>query len=192
MVADAVAGGINLVQLREKDLPTRPLLELARELRAAIEPRAQLIVNGRADVAVAAGAAGVHLPADGLPSEGARAALGPAAMVGRAVHSAEEARALATEDLDYVQLGTIFDSRSHPQGPTIGVEAVRQAASCGVPVLGIGGITVGNAASVIQAGAHGVAVISAILGQPRPARAARELCEAVQEAWHARALMTGS
>lgn len=185
VAARAAAGGVNLVQLREKDLVTRELLDLARQIRQALDPfGVPLVVNGRADVAFAAGAAGVHLPADGLPVAGVRAALGSRPLAGRSVHSAEEARQAAREDVDYVILGTIFPSMSHAHGPTTGMEAVRAAANGTVPLVGIGGITAGNAGSVIAAGAQGVAVISAILGRDDPEVAARELCEAVRAAWN--------
>jgi thiamine-phosphate pyrophosphorylase len=185
--AEAAAGGVNLVQLREKDLPTRELLDLARKLRAALDPLGvPLIVNGRADVAFAAGAAGVHLPADGLPVAGARAALGTGVLVGRSVHSADEALQIANEDVDYVVLGTMFPSASHVNGPTIGVHAVRAGAGSKAPLVAIGGITAENAGSVIAAGADGVAVISAILGSSDPRAAARELSQAVREAWASR------
>jgi len=187
--AEAAAGGVNLVQLREKDLPTRELLALAVELRLALEPLGvPLVVNGRADVAFASGAAGVHLPADGLLVSGARAALGDAYIVGRSVHSADEARQTAAEAADYLVLGTIFPSRSHVDGPTLGTEGVRAAAGGRIPLIAIGGITPENARSVIAAGADGVAVISAILGSRDPRSAAQELNQAVNEAWSSKAI----
>ncbi len=183
-VAEAAAGGVNLVQLREKELPTRDLLGLAEQLRAALDPLGvPLVINGRADVAFAAGAAGVHLPADGLPVAGARAALGTSFLVGRSVHSAAEALQIGDQHVDYLMLGTIFPSRSHTSGPTIGIEAVRAASAGRVPVVAIGGITPANAASVVAAGADGVAVISAILRSRDPCAAARELSEVVRETW---------
>jgi len=174
VVVEAAIGGVNLVQLREKDLPTRELLGVP------------LVVNSRADVAFAAGAAGVHLPADGLPVAGARAALGGACLVGRSVHSAAEAERAAGNDVDYLILGTIFPSGSHTEGPSIGVDAVRAAAGGLVPLVGIGGITPENAGSVMAAGADGVAVISAILGRDDPRSAASKLAGSVRAAWNAR------
>ena len=187
VVAAAAAGGVNVVQLREKDLPTRELLDLAQRLQAVLQPLGvPLVINGRADVAFVAGAAGVHLPADGLPVVGAREVLGPDRLIGRSVHSAAEAQRAADEDLDYLILGTIFPSGSHPDGETIGVEALRAAETGRVPVIAIGGISAMNAGSVIAAGADGVAVISAILGSGDPQAAARELRAAVSEAWSLR------
>lgn len=183
---EAVEAGVTMVQLREKDLPTRDLLSLATALIDAIGGRADLLVNGRADVAFAARAAGVHLPSDGLPIGGARAAIGRSALLGRSVHSVEEAVALSTEDLDYVELGTIFPSRSHPGVPVLGLDAVRRASVSPLPVLAIGGIDARNAASVVAAGACGVAVISAILGAADPGAAAERLAQAVKDGWAAR------
>jgi thiamine-phosphate pyrophosphorylase len=185
-VAEAVAGGITMVQLREKDLPTRELVDLAVRLRAVVEPPAILLVNGRADIAHAVGADGVHLPSDGLPSDGARAALGASAVIGRSVHSATEALATADEPLSYVELGTIFPSRSHPGGAVVGTREIETAYNCGHPLLAVGGITHQNAGTVIQAGADGVAVISAILAAPNPREAARRLAGAVADAWEHR------
>lgn len=182
-VGEAIAGGINLVQLREKDLSTRALLDLARALRRAIGAQIPLVVNGRADVAFAAEADGVHLPANGLPPAGARAALREGALVGLSVHSATEACRNATAAIDYVELGTIFPSRSHPGGQTIGLAAIRAARNCGLPIVAVGGITPQNAAEVIAAGADGVAVISAILGQADPRSAAARLSESVFAGW---------
>jgi thiamine-phosphate pyrophosphorylase len=184
-VAAAVEGGATMVQLREKDLPTRELLELARALRAIVEPKAKLLVNGRVDIAFAAGAAGVHLPSNGVPPAGARQVLGVDALIGQSVHHVDDLRRaeLASGLVDYVELGTVFPSRSHPGGACLGLEPVQDAAKVGIPVLGVGGITAENAADVIRAGASGVAVISGILGQADPASATTALWHAVQEAW---------
>jgi thiamine-phosphate pyrophosphorylase len=183
MVAEAAAGGVTLVQLREKNLPTRALLALALQLKEALAPYGvPLVVNGRADVAFAAGA-GVHLPADGLGVVGARAALGPEPLVGRSVHSPGEVVDGADAAVDYFVLGTIFPSPSHPGSPTLGLEAIRAVADSAVPVIGIGGINPETAAEVTAAGAAGVAVISSVLADRRPRLAAQRLREAVDEAW---------
>ena len=182
-IVDAVGGGVNMVQVREKDLPTRQLLDLVIRLRDTACDKALLIVNGRPDVAFAAGADGVHLPSDGMLPSQARLSVGPDVLVGRSVHRRDEIEELRAEPIDYVELGTVFPSRSHPGGVTCGLKGVRAAAELGVPVLAIGGITSENAAQVVKAGARGVAVITAILGQPRPREAARRLVDAVYEAW---------
>jgi thiamine-phosphate pyrophosphorylase len=186
MVAEAIRGGINLVQLREKSLPTREILDLALRLRQITADRVRFVINGRADVALAAGADGVHLPSDGMSVEAARQILGEDAVVGQSVHSVEEARHDGGGSADYVELGTIFPSRSHPGGSALGLDPIREAARFGTPVLAVGGITPENIASVIEAGAAGVAVISAILSAPDPRAAAEQLAAAAREAWELR------
>src|SRR5207249_9766999 len=123
----------------------------------------------------AAGAAGVHLPADGLPVAGARAVLGQERLVGRSVHTADEARRGGEEDPDYLILGTIFRSGSHPGGETLGIQAVRDAARGHVLIIGTGAISAMNAASVISAAADGAAVFSALMGANDPGAAACKL-----------------
>ncbi|MBI4213258.1 MAG: thiamine phosphate synthase [Chloroflexi bacterium] len=186
VVSAAVEGGVNLVQLREKDLPTRELLALARRLRDALAGRAPLVINSRADIALAAHTDGVHLPADGLSIEGARAVLGTDALVGQSVHSVEEVARCIGVGADYVELGTVFSSRSHPEGPVIGVDAIRAAATHAIPILAVGGITPENASDLIRAGAAGVAVISAILAAADPRTSAARLADAAMEAWATR------
>ncbi len=192
LVAEAVAGGVTMVQLREKDLPTAELLELALRIRGAIGRDASLIVNERIAVATEVGAEGVHLPSNGLATHLARQVAGGTMLVGRSVHNLPEVARAVGEGVDYVELGTIFPSRSHPGGAIQGLEPIRAAARAGVPVIAVGGITQANAADVIAAGAAGIAVISAILADPDPRSAARRLVDAVQEAWRRRPAATGA
>jgi thiamine-phosphate pyrophosphorylase len=187
VVAEAVDGGVTMVQLREKDLPTRDLLELASRLREVVRPPALLLVNGRADVAFTVQADGVHLPSDGLPIAGARAVLPEGSLIGRSAHRIHEVEQARADGADYVELGTVFASWSHPGGATIGVQGIQAAARIGIPLLAVGGITPENAADVIRAGANGVAVISTVLAAPDPGRAAERLAQAVREAWAERA-----
>lgn len=183
-VTQAVLGGVDLVQLREKDLPNEDLLELASSLLAAVRGRAKLIVNGKAEVALAAGAAGVQLGEDGPPVSEARETLGGGALVGRSVHSVGSAAQAEKKGADFLVVGTMFASRSHPGEPPAGPGLMREiAADSRLPLIGIGGITPANAGEVIEAGASGVAVISNILAAPDPKAAASELKEAVYEAW---------
>jgi len=179
-VAQAVEGGANLVQLREKDLPAGELLALAERLRAVIAGRALFLVNDRLDVALACAADGVHLPERGLPVAAARRLAGDGLIVGRSVHSVAEAVRARDEGADYVQVGSIFASRSHPDQPPAGLgllEAV--AAAVTIPILAVGGITAANVGDVLHAGASGAAVISAILGAPSPREAAHGLAQAM-------------
>jgi thiamine-phosphate pyrophosphorylase len=189
-VVRAAAGGVTMVQLREKDLPTRELLTLAVDLRSALPPSTMLLINGRADIAFAAHAQGVHLPADGLPTGGARQVLGPSAVIGRSAHSAAEAR--AADNVDYVELGTIFPSRSHPGGAVVGTSEIRATRPFAVPVIAVGGITSDNTAAVMQAGASGIAVISAILADRDPRDATRRLNEHVRRGWEQRLQSEGA
>jgi thiamine-phosphate pyrophosphorylase len=185
LVAEAAAGGLGAVQLREKDLPGGDLLHLAEALLRALDDT-PLLVNERVDVALAAGAAGVHLPAAGLPTPAARRLVGPDRLVGRSVHSVEEARQAEAEGADYIILGTIFATPSKPGRAPAGLPLVREVtAAVRLPVIAIGGIDERNAASVIGAGAHGVAVSSAILRAPAPALVVERLAEIVarEGAW---------
>ena len=179
-VAQAVEGGANLVQLREKDLPAADLLALAERLRAVTQDRALLVVNDRLDVALACDAEGVHLPEQGLPVEAARRLAGQGFVIGRSVHSVAEAVRAQEEGADYVQVGAIFASRSHPGQAPAGLGLLETVvAAVSIPILAVGGITAANVGEAMRAGAGGAAVISAILGAPSPREAARDLARAM-------------
>lgn len=179
-VAAAVAGGVDLVQLREKDLPGGRLLTLAAALRDAIGGAALLVVNERVDVAAALPAGGVQLGEEAMPVSAARQILGADALIGRSVHSATGAVAAAEAGADFLVAGTMYASRSHPGEEPAGPELIRRiVAQVDLPVVGIGGIDVDNAPAVLAAGAVGVAVITGILAAPRPGEAARRLKDAI-------------
>jgi len=183
-VAQAVRGGVDLVQLREKDLPGRELLELAESIMAAIGGQAKLIVNERADVALAAGANGVQLGEDGLPVSAARMTLGGEPLIGRSVHSVSAATQAEVDGADFLIVGAMFTSRSHPGENPAGPDLMgRISNKCRLPLIGIGGITPKNASTVIEAGASGVAVITNILAASDPKAAAAQLKEAICQAW---------
>ncbi|HEY5626009.1 MAG TPA: thiamine phosphate synthase [Dehalococcoidia bacterium] len=174
-VAAAVEGGVNAVQLREKDLAPRDLASLAVRLREAIGRRALLIVNGNADVARDVGADGLHLPAD-APFARPDGVM----LVGRSVHSVEAAVQAEREGADYVIAGPVYETASHPGVPAAGVGLVSGVvASVSVPVVAIGGITAARVLDVLSAGACGVAAISAVLGAASPRAAASALREAL-------------
>jgi len=182
-VVRAVGGGVNVVQLREKDLAADQLVPLADRLRAITQDKALLIVNTRLDVALVCGADGVHLPERGPSVAATRSLAGDGFIIGRSVHSAEEAVKAQEEDADYVQVGAIFPSRSHPGQTPAGLGLLESvAARVTIPIVAVGGITAGSVGQVMQAGARGVAVISAILDSPSPGAAARRLAEAMVEA----------
>jgi thiamine-phosphate pyrophosphorylase len=179
-VAQAVAGGVDMLQLREKDLPGGRLLELAEALKKAIGDSALLVVNERVDVAAAVAADGVQLGEEALPVAVARDILGPEALIGRSVHSLEGAVRAAQQGADFLVVGTIYATRSHPGEEPAGPDLIRRiAATCSVPLIGIGGINASNMSEVMQAGASGAAVITSILAAPDPQLAAWELKQAM-------------
>lgn len=178
VVTAALEAGLPAVQLREKDLPGRPLLVLAERLRAVTSRHgALLFVNDRVDVAVAAGADGVHLGGGSMPVAAARGLLVPGALVGVSTHAPGEVRAAAAAGADFAFFGPVYatPTKPSPQGEVRLAEAVRAAA---IPVLAIGGVTAAEIAAVRAVGAAGVAVIRAILAAADPAAATRRLLTA--------------
>lgn len=181
VVEAALRGGVDAVQLREKDLLTRDLLALARELRAITRRhRAKLLINDRIDVALAVGADGVHLPADSFAIEDARRLLGADAVIGVSTHSVDEVRRAADDGADYIVFGPIYDTPSKlPYGSPLGCEALRRAvAAVPVPIIAIGGIDTDNATAVRATGCAGLAVIRAILSSDQPTEASEVLAGA--------------
>ena len=175
-VVAAVQGGVDMVQLRKKDLPGRALLEVGQRLKQAIDGRALLIINERVDVAQACDADGVQLGEDGLPVPVVRRLLGAGKLIGRSVHSVEAAMQAESEGADFLVVGTIFTTGSHPGAKPAGVELLGEVAQqVTVPFLGIGGITSDNVPEVMRAGASGAALISAILSAPDPQGAAAHI-----------------
>jgi thiamine-phosphate pyrophosphorylase len=182
-VGDAVAGGVDLVQLRAKDLPGGTLLELAQRIKVAIGDSALLLINERVDVADAVAADGVQLGEDALTVSQARRILGPERLIGRSVHSRSGALQAQGQGADFLLVGTIFASRSHPGEEPVGPELVQRIKGrCSVPLIGIGGIDASNAGRVMEAGASGVAVVSSILASPNPKEAARRIKQAIRAA----------
>ena len=159
----AALAGVEFIQLREKDLAGRALLELARSVVAAVEgTAARVLVNGRPDVAVLAGAHGVHLPAEGLPVAAVRRAF-PLLLVGASCHSEEAARAAAAAGASLVLFGPVYATPGKEQRAQ-GIEALaRVVRAAGVDVYAIGGIDPEGAAGVLEAGARGVAAIRPFL-----------------------------
>ncbi len=180
-VAAAIDGGVNVVQLREPDLPADETLALARRLRGVTAGRALLLVNDRADVALLAGADGVHLGERGLPVSAVRSWLPPGMLVGHSVHSLAGAREAHLAGADYLVVGTLWATPSHPDAVPAGVELLREMANrVPLPLLGIGGIGPSEAAACRAAGAAGVAVVRAILEAPDARAAAAELRAALE------------
>jgi thiamine-phosphate pyrophosphorylase len=186
VVHQAVEAGVNLVQLRQKELPAGELLELGRRLMPGVRDRGvALVVNDRLDVAMALEADGVQLGGGCLPVGTVRRLVGGGMLVGASVHSREGAMRAEGEGADYLVLGTIFETASHPGRAPSGVELVAAVVSAvRVPVLAIGGINAANARSVMAAGAAGVAVIRAIQSAEDVAGATRELLRAMGAPGH--------
>jgi thiamine-phosphate diphosphorylase len=168
VIAAAVEGGVDAVHVRDHGAAAADLLARALAVRARLGDRAQLVVNDRLDVALAVGADAAQLGRRSLPLALARR-VAPSLALGASIHSLAE----AGEAADFFLLGTIFPSRSHPGEPGAGVALIaRVAAATARPLIAIGGVEAGNAGACRAAGAHGVAVISAIAAAPDPRAAA--------------------
>jgi thiamine-phosphate pyrophosphorylase len=180
VVAIAVGAGVSMVQLRDRNASARQLLELGRSLLPIVRRAgAVLVVNDRLDVASALGADGVQLGVGSLSVRDARRVAG-GMLLGVSVHSLEESVRAEMEGADYLVLGTIFETRSHPGKPPAGLPLVADVvASVGIPVVAIAGINPSNAASLMDAGASGVAVITTILSAEDVAEATRALLAAI-------------
>jgi thiamine-phosphate pyrophosphorylase len=183
LTREVVAGGATLIQLRDKLGDTRRLVDEARAIKAALAGTGvPLLINDRVDVALAAGADGVHVGQEDMAAEDAWRLLGPKAIIGLSVKTIAQANAAPIDLIDYAGVGGVFvttskDNKSTPIGPAgLGeIAAALRARKAGFPVCGIAGIEASNAASVIAAGADGVSVISALSMKADPRAAAKEL-----------------
>ena len=165
--AALAAGGVDALQLREKLLDDLGQCQLARSARAAFPPPAVLLVNGRADVAVAAGADGVHLPADGVPAGAMRTRFGSGLLIGVSTHRLEEVERARRDGADYVVFGPVYPTPLKAgYGAPAGTRALARAAAVGIPVYALGGVTLERFAEVAAAGAAGVAGIRLFQGLP--------------------------
>ena len=202
IVEAALAGGVRVIQVREKDGSARRALEIAREVRRLTRRLdALLIVNDRIDIALAAEADGVHLGQGDLPVADARRLLGDAALIGLSITAAAQLESPDAALADCLGVGAIFPTASKPDAALTGLallEAARAAvetramqapAGSRAPIVAIGGITADNAARAVFAGADLVAVITSITAAPDPGWAAAALLQAVRAATAARALM---
>jgi thiamine-phosphate pyrophosphorylase len=188
VVRAAVAGGVTVVQVRDKTASRRDLLALTRAVQDAVPPSVPVVVNDALDVALLAGADGVHVGQDDLPPAEVRALIGPERLLGFSVSSDEElavALALPPGTLDLVGIGPVRGTPTKPDaGRPLGVDGVRALAAAaraaGLRTVAIGGIDAPTAADVAATGVDGVCVVSAICAAPDPAAAARELRAAVE------------
>ena len=176
----AIQGGVNMVQLRDRVSTGRSRTDLAVAVREVTRDRAVFVVNGDPELAALTGADGVHLPESAMPVSRARHIAGPGVLVGRSVHSTAAAESAAAEGADYLVAGTVYPSPTHPGGRASGTTIIRSIVGVtALPVIGIGGIDASNAARVMDAGARGVACISAILAANDPRSAAAAIAEAM-------------
>ncbi len=176
IVAAAVRGGATMVQLREKDIGTRAFVEAARALKTMLaEAGVAFIVNDRVDVALAVGADGVHVGQSDMRVDDVRRLVGPDRIVGLSIDNVEQIRRGDAEGADYLGVGPIYaQSTKADAAPPLGVVGLRAARALTTkPIVAIGGITPDNAAAVLEAGAQGLAVVSAIVAADDPAAATR-------------------
>lgn len=178
-----IDAGIEIIQFREKDLPLRKRVEIGKELRKLTSSRnVTLIVNDRIDVAQAIDADGVHLGQDDLPLEDGRKILGKDKIIGASVETVDEAKRAVKKGADYLGVGTVFPtSTKNNIGDIIGLDRLREICEVAdIPCVGIGGIDFNNASKIIESGANGVAVISAIADSENPREKAERLLKKVE------------
>ena len=161
-LARLAAAGVGAVQIREKDLDDRAVLELARQARAALST---VLVNGRLDLALAAGADGAHLPADGVPVAALRRRFGTGVLLGVSTHSVAEVECALQDGADYVTFGPVWPTPSKERyGPPLGIGELARAARVGIPVYALGGVMLSRFGEAAAAGAAGVAGIRLFQG----------------------------
>lgn len=166
-VGAAARAGVHLIQVRERDLDGGPLMRLVQRCVDAVAgTRARILVNDRIDVALAAGAHGVHLRGDSFAASRARVLAPPGFLIGRSVHAVRDATAAMADDADYLMFGTVFATTSKPGQAAAGVEALAGIVEATpLPVLAVGGVTQATAGRVARAGAAGVAAIGLFAGE---------------------------
>lgn len=181
----AASGGATMVQLRAPGWKKRALVECARMLKKTLSPLGiPLIINDHADVCLAADADGLHVGQADLAAEDARTIIGPERILGLSANTTETVSASDPELVDYLGIGPIAQTKTKPDAAAaLGVEGFASLASLKpCPVVAIGSVSARNAAELIRSGADGIAVVSAICGQPDPAAAARLLAETIRQA----------
>lgn len=173
IVEQAIAGGATLIQLREKDLDTRDLFELALQVKKIADARGvPLIINDRLDIALAVDADGLHVGREDLPVAVARRLLGPDKILGATAATVQDAVAAERDGADYIGSGAMYPTVTKPGKPVLPLAVLAQIKqSVQIPVVAIGGITPDNAVPVLKTGVDGVAVVSAIMASADPAAA---------------------
>lgn len=177
LLGEAVAGGVQVVQLREKELPDAELRPLAEAGRALCERMGALFVlNDNPRVAAGVGADGVHVGQEDMPVAQVRELVGPEMLIGLSTHSPEQIEAVDAGLVDYIGVGPIHETPTKPGRPAVGLELIRYAAArAPVPFFAIGGLDAGNAGEALEAGAQRIVVLRAIADAPDPRAAAGEL-----------------
>lgn len=188
LTEEAILGGAQVIQLRMKDVPDEYLLAAGRDLIDICRHSARpLIINDRPDIALELGADGVHLGQEDMPADEARRFLGSDFIIGVSVACVDEAVRAENDGADYVAVGPVFATPIKETAKPVGLGVIASVSSkVDIPVMAIGGINRYNAAEVIDAGADGIAVISAISGADNPARAAADLLKTVSETYSLR------
>jgi thiamine-phosphate pyrophosphorylase len=185
VVSSAVKGGVTAVQLREKDCSTREYMELALHIQEILKPlNVPLIINDRIDIALAIGADGVHIGQSDMPYDDARRLLGHNAIIGLSVETMEQAIEAENLDVDYLGVSPIFTTSTKTDLTTEwGIEGLRALRTMSRHTLiAIGGIYSSNAGAIMEAGADGLAVVSAICSSPNPEEASRQLRTIIEQA----------
>lgn len=186
-IADALDGGVGVLQLRCKDLEALPYLRLAERIASLARAKGvPFVVNDRTDIALAVDADGVHLGQQDLPVEWARRIV-PAKIIGRSSHEPAHAARAVEERADYFAVGPVWETPTKPGRPAAGLSYVRNVAAIApaIPWFAIGGITLGNVHEVLEAGARRIAVVRAVLDADDPAAAAAGFVSALTRANHA-------
>jgi len=179
MIDEIVGIGVDAVQVRAKHLTDQQLLDFTVEVIRAVDGRAKVIVNDRLDIALAAGADGVHLGLEDLPVAKARRLAPEGFLIGGTCRTVTQAKQAQADGADYVGVGPIYPSTTKTGLPDpIGLAALGEVARV-LPAIAISGINAGRALDVMASGAHGVAVVAAISRAPDPGKAAREVIDAV-------------
>ncbi len=183
VLKQAVQAGLHALQLREKDLPPDELYRLAADVQESVGGYgAKLLVNDRADIAAAIGAAGVHLTEHSMPVEAARRILGDSALIAASAHTLDSVAAAADGGADLIVFGPVFHTTSHPTTAPVGIKVLEQVtARVRVPVFAVGGITPETAARCLESGARGIAVRNAVMSAPSIRSALRSFKEVLGE-----------
>ncbi|MBD3224990.1 MAG: thiamine phosphate synthase [Caldithrix sp.] len=185
VVEQAARGGVDIVQLREKSMDTRPFIEEGKKLKQLLKPyNVPLLINDRLDVALAIGADGVHIGQKDMPYRTARQLLGKDAIIGLSVETYEQAEEANQYDVDYIAISPVFRTPTKEELNTeLGLEGVTTICKMSRHrAIGIGSIKAHNAGDVIRAGAEGVAVVSGICSADDPLQATRDIKEQVKKA----------